>query len=431
MSRATVVALLVLGGCSAGDGQVAPAPAAPDTVTAVSDADALADAGVDAPADAAVDADADPDADADADADADVPSPPPPPPSAPPDAWGPYPVGTKAYTFFDPVRFRWLSTQVWYPSQPSGDKPTVYVGLIPGKAVTDADPDKTGAPWPTVLFSHGFKGINAQSVGFTEYIASHGYVVAATNHPGNTLFDFGSKDEDVAKASLERPKDVAFLLTALATLDPGDALSGLADLESVAVTGHSFGGWTALIVAGGSVDVDEAEAQCAAGAPSDIFCDYLPYFPAGQVIQLDPPMAGLKAAVVLAPGGYSSIGDAALAKIAVPTLVMGGTIDKTTPVPVEIDPIYNGLAAPRAEVVLEKADHMSYTNICAVPGAAAFIPDFCGDPTMLSGDEALPVAGAFAVAWLGYFVKGETGMLPYIQAMGAKAPVATFKSSGL
>ena len=392
---------------------------APDAATALDSAtDAAADAVPDSVPHAASDSAADSAA--------------PPPPSAPPDQWGPYPVGTRAYTFFDPVRLRWLATQVWYPSQPSTDSPAVYVGLIPGKAVVDVAPDSSKSPWPIVLFSHGFKGINAQSVGFTEYVASHGYVVVAPNHPGNTLFDFGSKDKDVAQTSLERPKDLAFALSALLSLDAGDPLHGLADATRVAVTGHSFGGWTALIVAGGNVDVDAAKAACDSGAPSDIFCKYLPYFPAGQTIALAPAMAGLKAAVILAPGGYSSLGDPGLAKVGIATLVMGGTLDKTTPVPIEIDPIYAGLAQTghKMEVVLEKADHMSYTNICAVPGAAAFIPDFCGDPNMLSGDKALAAAGAFAVAWLGTFVKGELGMLPYLDTLAKTPTVASSKKAG-
>ena len=45
----------------------------------------------------------------------------------------------------------------------------------------------------------------------------------------------------------------------------GTDLSGLIDRAAVGISGHSFVGHTALVLAGGVVDVDKARARCEAG----------------------------------------------------------------------------------------------------------------------------------------------------------------------
>src|SRR5262249_56282777 len=54
-------------------------------------------------------------------------------------------------------------------------------------AVRDAGP-RPGS-YPLVMFSHGFGGHRRQSTFLCTHLASHGYVVAACDHTGNTLFD--------------------------------------------------------------------------------------------------------------------------------------------------------------------------------------------------------------------------------------------------
>jgi len=103
----------------------------------------------------------------------------------------------------DPTDTRVLVAQLWYPTRATGpggaylESPAVSDAIagqagLPGflldgalrgrtNAVTDA-PREEGA-FPLVLFSPGLGGVRTQNSAWAEDLASHGYVVAAVDHP--------------------------------------------------------------------------------------------------------------------------------------------------------------------------------------------------------------------------------------------------------
>jgi predicted dienelactone hydrolase len=196
----------------------------------------------------------------------------------------------------DPHDRRTVVVQLWYPARnsPAGTQRAQYLGRdeqetrivsgalargagLPGflldglahartHAVFNAPVAGGGGRFPLVLFSPGSGGTRTQNTAWAEELASHGYVVAALDHPydsaavvltdGRTIHartvSSGNRDKDAVLAAgwtAVRAADLSFVLTQLDRLDTGritDPLTGRLDTSRVAVTGHSMGGAAAL-----------------------------------------------------------------------------------------------------------------------------------------------------------------------------------------
>src|SRR5690348_5730962 len=114
-----------------------------------------------------------------------------------PFARGRHPVGVKT---LDLQRgSRPVPVELWYPATDDHAGRDVdpatrdTYDLLPGfppawqEAVRDARPH--AGRHPLVMFSHGYGGHRRQSTFLCTHLASHGYVVAAVDHTGNTILD--------------------------------------------------------------------------------------------------------------------------------------------------------------------------------------------------------------------------------------------------
>ncbi len=317
-------------------------------------------------------------------------------PDAPPYALrGPYAVGTREFVIEDAARP--LSVTAWYPAlNPDGaTEATVYAyGLfrLDGRALRDAAPDTEHGPYPLVIFSHGLGGLRYQSRFFTEHLASYGFVVLAADHPGSALFDLVSGGLDAIIASYaDRPFDLLRQIDyAAETLNaPDGALAGVIDTERVAVSGHSFGGYTALAAGGGRLDFTALADWCAAqGVGPDIpppmgqetgFAEAACFLQAyAEDIALRRGLDGvpdgpwpattdprIKAVVLMAPWNGPVFGPAGLAALTAPTMILVGSADRATIPERDAYPIYAGIGSTdKTLVVFENAGHYIFTDEC-------------------------------------------------------------------
>lgn len=332
-----------------------------------------------------------------------------------PIARGPHAVGTRRYEWVDKKRDRKVPVRVWYPAKAKTGQPVTYLFVLKGDALQDAAPDDSAGPYPTVLFSHGFRGAAEQSFSITEHVASWGYFVVAPDHVTNTLMDFNASDEDSAQVAIERPFDMQFAHAAVAAKT--FELNAVVDSTRAGVMGHSFGGWTALTLGGAQVHIKAANTACKAGAASDIMCKYTALLPDDSVIRPTKDTPGLRAIVTLAPGGHSSFGNT-LADISAPTLVLGGTRDETTTLATEIDPIFADLPGPKARGVLVDGSHMSFTNVCSLSFAKTLLKDTCVVPGQLPAATADKISRTLVVAWFDRFIKQDARV---VHAMSSEA----------
>jgi len=337
---------------------------------------------------------------------------------------GRYAVGYTRFEARDESRQRTLPVHVWYPVDPSaaqGAPPAVYTfiafGLESPVAVADAPVARRGL-FPLVIFSHGNGGIGIQSYFLTERLASYGFVVVAPDHVGDTLLDAlvgGIGSEEIIQSALDRPRDVSFLIDTMfeRTYTAGDRFYLAVNPLRVGVVGHSFGGFTALAVAAGF----RAEAAEAFGI--EVPEDFVPI----------PPDPRVRAIVPISPAS-TPLGDGELSGVRIPTLLVGGTLDNTTPLVPEITRPYAKIPARvlyRAD--LQGAAHFSFTNACDLIALALdqgipqeLIEDLvdeaneegCG-PGLMPIEEAHRLTNKVTVAFLRRYLAGDLHYEPFLQ----------------
>jgi predicted dienelactone hydrolase len=311
---------------------------------------------------------------------------------------GPWGVGVTTFSVTDPAdAARTFKVEVWYPATPAAGAAVDKVFNIESTSVRDAPADLRGAPFPVVAFTHGNGGIRNQSIYLTEHLASHGYVVAAPDHLFNTLLDM---DESMtAEVMRHRPGDVSLALDEVLGhgATAGDALAGMTDATRIGAAGHSFGGFTVLLLAGAWMDLESYAADCAP-TPDDLFCQGADgTITADDVAGFADPR--ILATLSLAPGARVAFGPAGLAQAHGPIQVQGGTLDTMCPMATEMDPIYQGLPAPKSFAEFADAAHFSFTDICPLydlMGGADGPLDFLA--TEGCGPNTVPIADAQAAS---------------------------------
>jgi predicted dienelactone hydrolase len=305
---------------------------------------------------------------------------------------GPFGVGHTLVTFVDASRGdRPLPTEIWYPAEPApGDLPTFYdfdffgLGMPSPLAYEDANPGPLAFA-PLIVFSHGSGGVSWQSTFLMEALASHGFVVAAPNHTGNTVHDaLNGTSVPLLQSAADRPLDVSFVIDRMLarSADPLDPLFQRVNPFVIGVAGHSFGGYTSLAIAGGF---------------------------AGLGIAPDPRVLAI---VPIAPAS-AFFADEDLAAIDVPTFLLSGTLDTTTPIdPNTIRPWEQIEGPPVYRADVNGATHTHFAAVCDIGAVLttlgltdetidSIVPDFLATcrPPALDPEEVKRIEVAYLVAF--------------------------------
>lgn len=201
----------------------------------------------------------------------------------------------------------------------------------------------SAAPVPLVIASHGLAG---DSEGFTiisEHLASHGFAVAALDHPGSDRQQFlallNGRADEIAEPTefTQRPLDVSFLLDELTEQNsPNGPLANQLDMEKVGMIGHSFGGYTALAVAGAQLDLAVLQANCASNelifnAANTSMLLQCTALEAPEQFTTDLHDERIQSVMALNPITSSLFGREGFSQLAVPSLIVAGTADPIAP----------------------------------------------------------------------------------------------------
>lgn len=370
----------------------------------------------------------------------------------PPADPGRHAVGVTTLELRDTRRDRPVTVELWYPARAAlGADPARYDlrlggvrlgGLAsPTGAVRNAHRARGGA-YPLVVMSHGFASTRYAHISLAEYLASHGYVVAAPDHHGNTMFDLiGGIDEDTrARSTIDRPRDISFVIDALLASNTRrhPILRGLVDPDRIGVAGHSLGGYTALAVSGATFEIARLRRECPLGS-LERHCSALLHLP-GDRDRVSLRDRRVRAAFLISPAGMLRFGADGLERVAVPTLVVGGRRDITTPYADYQAPTFAALKGPRYLLDLPDAGHLSGTDVCPLVDAiSSGLAGWFGGPRARDGcgDDFMPLADAHAEvhhrarALFDLYLKGHAGAAAALADLtGAPtAPVATSTAS--
>ena len=240
-------------------------------------------------------------------------------------------VGMTTETYVDTTR----PTAAWgsSPSRPSRTLVTTILypaqGAASSGALAGASPDRSGAPYPLIVFAHGLGADPMQYISLLRHWAAAGFVVAAPLFPLSSSQTPGGPDGgDV----INQPADMSFVITSvLATsAESGGLLSGLVDPQAIGAAGHSNGAITTLGLVANTCCHDHRvkAAVVMAGAPEA--------FPGGQYDLAQAP----------------------------PLLLVHGTADALVPYSGAVA-AFNGAHGPKALLSIKGGDHGSAAGLTA------------------------------------------------------------------
>lgn len=225
--------------------------------------------------------------------------------------------------------------------------------------LTDLYLPEGSGPTPVILVSNGLGARRTRFEDLGAHLASHGFAVVIPDHPGSDrqrLQDFNAglyRENFDAADFVERPRDLSFLLDELERQGYGDRLN----LTQVGVFGYSFGGVTALSLAGATIDPAHLQNDC--DTRSAVFNISLLY--QCRALELTPEQlaAPLKDERVIAiylffPFGRSLFGPQGMASVNTPLFWHATDLDILTPLLEEHLPTYSWITTEERYLAISR-----------------------------------------------------------------------------
>lgn len=267
-----------------------------------------------------------------------------------------------------------IALDIWFPES---DAPEVTHNYGISKGSVAAGAAIVGDHLPIVLLSHGAMGAASNYSWIAEALARRGYLVLGVSHFGESPA-FGPSTVNPSNVSHfgDRTRDFK---VALAYLISQPAYASHVDATRIGLLGHSSGGTTVMMLAGGVFMPADIAAYCRTNAAKgDKSCLYPT---AGAMDPKQTPEAldmHVDAVVALDPALGAGFGKEALAGVAGPVLVIGSR---------QNDFLHFDAHAGRFMALLPSAErvtlqggegHFVYVDVCEVTIQALGVP-LCKD----------------------------------------------------
>lgn len=193
---------------------------------------------------------------------------------------------------------------------------------------------QSGAPFPTIVLSHGLGGSIGAFDSLSAYLTSHGFICIMIGH-----------DDTRQDNRVQRPKDVTFALDRLLDLPSNALLAGRVDATRIAHVGHSFGAFTSLALLGARYHLTDDSSSPIVGFPDE----------------------RVKCGIAYSPQGATTAGlfDGSWNSISRPAFTLHGTLDTapgTTDPTTRHQPYEQMQPGNKAHLTLADAVHNDFTD---------------------------------------------------------------------
>jgi len=307
-----------------------------------------------------------------------------------------------------PGSMRWTEEELTFRN-PNRDRPSPLRVYLP----------QVKKPVPLIVISHGL-GSDPQTFSYiAQHLASHGFAVAIPEHLDTSADKFarffdGFERPPNPSEFANRPLDITYLLDELQQKYQSYPFwKSRIDFNNVGVMGQSFGGYTALAVAGAKLNPDKLTEDCQKSQDRRITLNLSTLLQCRSLEvasqQNNFQDQRIKAVIAINPLTSLIFGEEGMSNIQVPTMIIAGTKDYVTPaVPEQIKP-FTWLKTSRKHLILiAPGTHFSFLKESG--GRLAVPSQLIGpDPNL-----AYPYLKAFSLAFFESYLQNQPEYLPYL-----------------
>lgn len=282
-------------------------------------------------------------------------------------------------------------------------------------------------PAPVIVISHGLGSDRTSFEYLATQLASYGFAVAVPEHPGSNAEQLrlllSGVAAEVAQPNefINRPLDVKYLLNELELLRLSNPSLNI-NVQQVGVIGQSFGGYTALALAGAQLNFEQLQQDCTRLRDSSwwnvsllLQCRALELPTTGYVLH-DPRV---KAAIAINPIASSVFGEASISQITIPVMIVSGSADTIAPTLAEQIRPFSWLTTPdKYLAVIAGATHFSIIGEVASGSEPLAIPPQVIGPTP---EVARLYMSALSVPFFQTYINNSPQYRPYLSSAYVQA----------
>lgn len=307
------------------------------------------------------------------------------------------------------------------PGPLNWDKETFTVNNIARNRSFPVDvylPQLSGRDAQVIVISHGLGNNRETFVYLAQHLASYGFAVAVPEHPGSNadrlqeVISGFAREPAPPREFIDRPLDVKDLLNELQRI-----YRGRLNLQKVGAIGQSFGGYTALAVAGAKLNFEQIQKDCQLSNDSLnvsllLQCRALLVPPTDYNLQDER----IKAAIAINPISSTVFGQPGMSDIKVPLMLVASSADTVTPaLPEQIQP-FKWVTEPNKYLALFK-EGTHFSTLARSPKDIPLPEGALGPDQRIAFDYVK----ALSLAFFQTYIAGNPEYQPYLSASYANS----------